>query len=305
MRLREPLALSRSALDTATERRTDEAWLAAAIADTNTRFLVVGDGRVPVTDDRSHLRLLGAAQLARPPAGSDIFLGVDEDGAAYFAVAATEQQRMPAGPAATLREAGALLGDRDAGMATHAVALVNWHTTHPCCSRCGHRTDVAAAGHLRVCPVDDSEHFPRTDPAIIVLVVDDEGRCLLGRQASWPTGRFSTLAGFVEPGESLEHAVIREVHEEVGVQLARPTYAGSQPWPFPSSLMVGFYARATTTDITVDGDEIVEAGWYSRADVEAGFASGELLPPAGISIARRLIEGWYGGPLRQWCTNDP
>lgn len=302
MRLREPLALSRSTLDTATERRIDLGWLAAAVADERTRYLVVDDGRVPVTEDREALRFLSAGQLDRAPTVTDIFLGVDEGDVAYFAIIAWDGQRMPPGPAATLREVGALLGARDAGLATHAIAIANWHGTHPRCPRCGHLTDVASAGHTRVCPVDDSQHFPRTDPAIIVLVVDDHDRCLLGRQATWPRGRFSTLAGFVEPGESLEHAVVREVHEEVGIHLIDPIYAGSQPWPFPASLMIGFFARAATTEITVDGMEITDAGWYSRADVDARLASGDLLPPSGISIARRLIESWYGGPLRDVPT---
>lgn len=297
MRLRGPLPLSRSTLDTATERRTDEAWLAAAVAEARTRFLVVDDGRIPVTVDRHSLRLLGVAELDRPPTRSDIFLGVDADGATYFAVNAADGQAMPVGPTATLREVGTLLGARDAGMATRAIALTNWHGTHRRCPRCGNPTEVAAAGHLRVCPRDGSEHFPRTDPAIIVLVVDDHDRCLLGRQATWPPGRFSTLAGFVEPGESLEQAVLREVFEEVGIHLAEPTYAGSQAWPFPASLMIGFFARATTTTITVDGTEIAEAGWYSRAVLDARLAAGEMLTPSGISIARRLIEGWYGGPI--------
>lgn len=297
LRLRQPLALSRSNLDTATERRTDADWLGAARTNQATRYLVVDDGRLPVSADRQSLRLLSAADLDRLPATTELFLGVDTTGAAFFGLIADAQQQLPAGPSATLREVGALLGDRDAGLATHALALANWHAAHTHCPRCGAGTIVVHAGWVRSCPVDGSEHFPRTDPAIIVLVVDDQGRSLLGRQASWPAGRYSTLAGFVEPGESLEHAVAREVFEEVGVRVREPVYAGSQPWPFPSSLMLGFFARAASTGITVDGAEISEAAWFSRADYGNAIATGELLPPSGISIARRLIESWYGSEL--------
>lgn len=296
-RLRQPLALSRTVLDTATELRAHDSWLTTARTDPATRYLVVDDGRLPVTADRLSLRLLSADELDRASAPTDLFLGVDSARAAFFGLMASEQQQLPAGPSATLREVGALLDDRDAGLATHALALANWHATHTHCPRCGAPTVVIRGGWVRSCAADGSEHFPRTDPAIIVLVVDDRGRCLLGRQASWPTGHFSTLAGFVEPGESLEHAVAREVFEEVGVRVSDPVYLGSQPWPFPCSLMLGFSARATSTAITVDGTEISEAAWFSRSDYKRLLSTGALLVPSGISIARRLIESWYGAGL--------
>ncbi len=172
------------------------------------------------------------------------------------------------------------MSDRDAGLLVHAVALEEWHRYHLRCPRCGAPTVVAAGGHLRRCPADGSEHYPRTDPAVIMLVRDDDDRCLLGRQASWPTGRFSTLAGFVEPGESLEQAVAREVAEEVGVAVTEVRYVGSQPWPFPSSLMLGFMARAADREIAVDGVEIEQARWFSRADVVAACADGSLIFPS-------------------------
>lgn len=296
-RLTLPLALSRRVVDTAGERRTDEAWLATAHADPSSRYLVVDDGTFPVSEDRQSVRLLTAAELGRAPAPTDLFLGLDDAGAAFFAVFASADQPLPPEPVATLREVGALLDARDAGLATHAVALANWHATHTHCPRCGGPTVVINAGWVRLCPADGSQHFPRTDPAIIVLIVDALGRCLLGRQQSWPAGRFSTLAGFVEPGESLEQAVEREVFEEVGVRVTDMTYAGSQPWPFPASLMLGFYARAVSTEITVDGTEISEAAWFTVADYERELATGALLPPSGISIARRLIESWYGASV--------
>ncbi|MGO4426148.1 NAD(+) diphosphatase, partial [Streptomyces sp. MCAF7] len=179
----------------------------------------------------------------------------------------------------------------------HAVALENWQRLHRFCSRCGERTVIAAAGHIRRCPACGAEHYPRTDPAVIMLVTDDQDRALLGRQMHWPEGRFSTLAGFVEPGESIEQAVVREVAEEAGVTVGEVEYVASQPWPFPSSLMLGFMARATSSRIQVDGEEIHEARWFSRDELRAAFKSGEVLPPSGISIAARLIELWYGEPL--------
>jgi NAD+ diphosphatase len=197
----------------------------------------------------------------------------------------------------------------------HAVALTGWHERHLRCPSCGSPTTVHQAGYARRCPRDGSEHYPRTDPAVIVLVLDGgpvgEDRCLLGRQASWPAGRFSTLAGFVEPGETVEGAVAREVAEEVGVTVDAVAYAGSQPWPFPASLMLAYYAVASpddvpvrhatdggvSEDVAVDGEEIIEARWFDRAEFEAATRSGDVLVPPVLSVARRLIEGWFGGPV--------
>jgi NAD+ diphosphatase len=199
--------------------------------------------------------------------------------------------------AAGLRQAGGLLGDRDAGLLVYAVALEAWHASHEYCPRCGSRTTVQAGGHIRVCPQDASQHFPRVDPAVIMLVRDESDRCLLARGPQWPEGRLSILAGFVEPGESLEHAVAREVAEEVGVTVVNPRYLGSQPWPFPRSLMLGFFAEAVSTELTPDAEEIAEARWFSREELARALETGELRLPPPVSIARRLIETWYGGEL--------
>src|SRR5690606_35142141 len=221
--------------------RRDEAWLEAAWADPATRVVVVEEGRALVTDDPEPALVLVPPRQA--PDGDRWFLGVDDDGTAYLGVPgplpAVEGARR-----AGLRRVGALLGDRDSGLLTHAVALDHWHRTHRFCPRCGTETRTASAGHMRVCPKDDSQHFPRVDPAVIMLVTDEADRILLARGPQWPPDRRSILAGFVEPGESLEQAVAREVKEEVGLPVRDVRYAGSQPWPMPRSLMLGFTARA-------------------------------------------------------------
>jgi NAD+ diphosphatase len=199
---------------------------------------------------------------------------------------------------AGLREAAALLNDRDAGLFTHAVALANWHSTHTHCPRCGTPTVTVAAGHAQRCPADGSEHFPRIDPAVIMLVTDPDDRCLLARNRRWPERRVSILAGFVEPGESAEQAVAREVGEETGIAVTRVRYVGSQPWPMPQSLMLGFRAEAGgELELRVDDDEIAEAHWYSREELRSALAAREILLPPPVSIAHRLIESWYGEEL--------
>ncbi|WP_173915099.1 NAD(+) diphosphatase [Streptomyces barkulensis] len=299
---RPPITLTATGgIDRASHHRLDEAWLGAAWSHPTTRCFVVSGGQVLIEDTGD-----GGAELVTMPSfdaplteAHRYFLGIDEDGVRYFAL---QKDALPgrmddAARPAGLREAGTLLSERDAQLMVHAVALENWQRMHRFCSRCGERTVIAAAGHIRRCPACGGEHYPRTDPAVIMLVTDPEGRALLGRQVHWPKGRFSTLAGFVEPGESIEQAVVREAGEEAGVTIGRVEYVASQPWPFPSSLMLGFVAHATSTEIRVDGEEIEEARWFSREELRAAFASGEVLPPSGISIAARLIELWYGQPL--------
>lgn len=279
-----PPALSRATVDRAAGRRSDQAWLAEAW---NTAAVLVVDpeGRAAVSTaaEQPNLALVSGDEA---PAHSDrFFLGADP-GRAYFAVTCAE----PIPDGAGLRQVGALLDDTDAGLLVTAVALANWHRTHTHCPRCGTPTAPAGGGWLRLCPADRSEHYPRVDPAVIMLVHDGGERCLLGRQASWPTGRFSTLAGFVEPGESAEGAVIREVAEETGVHVVDVRYLASQPWPFPSSLMLGFTARAVAPDPPqlLDG-ELAEARWFSRAEL-TGPDAPPLPPP--VSIANRLVTNW-------------
>jgi NAD+ diphosphatase len=250
---------------------------------------------------------------AEAPAGTRFFLGVDDDEIAYFGVSAAAEAQAWAWSAApdakpiSLRLAGALLSDRDAGLLTHAIALANWHDTHTHCPRCGAETIPAPAGHITVCPVDGTEHFPRLDPAVIMLVTDPDDRCLLARGALWPQGRMSVLAGFVEPGESAEHAVVREVFEEVAIVVGQVRYLGSQPWPMPRSLMLGYQATAAAgQSIAVDAEEIGEARWFTRAELREAIDTGEIGVAPSSSIARRLIEFWYGTELPDgsagWAT---
>ncbi|MBO3083716.1 NAD(+) diphosphatase [Cellulomonas sp. zg-ZUI188] len=209
-----------------------------------------------------------------------------------------ERRALPDGLTWTpLRDMGAELSADDAGLATTAVALDGWHARHPRCPRCGARTRVAQSGWTRVCVADASEHYPRTDPAVIMAVVDADDRILLGHAAQWAEGRWSTLAGFVEPGESLEHAVRREVAEEAGVVVGAVSYRGSQPWPFPASLMIGFRATAETTDARADGVELTEVRWFTRGELADAVRAGDVIPPGRASIARALVEEWFGGPL--------
>jgi len=315
------IALTRHEVERSTALRGDDEWLAKAWDDPGSRVLVIEDGMALARVGDGSAELIFVAPGTAPD-GVRFLLGVDADGVAYFGVGGplgepgggpgggghgAAQGAGGAGPGgdqygvrrAGLRDAGVLLSDRDAGLLTHAVALANWHAVAAFCSRCGAPTEPAMAGHSRRCTADGSEHFPRCDPAVIMLVTDPDDRCLLARNAQWPKGRVSILAGFVEPGESAEQAVAREVHEETGVVVGTVTYAGSQPWPMPHSLMLGFRATATTagTEISVDADEIAEASWYSRAGLRDAILSGELLMPPSLSISRWLIETWYGTDL--------
>jgi NAD+ diphosphatase len=297
------LALSRAEVDRATARRSDTEWLAAAWADPGTRVVVVEDGRALVRSGPG-TEELAFASPAEAPEGVRFLLGVASDETVYFGVAgplpgAGSEAGLPPGVRpVSLREAGPLLSDRDVGLMTHAVALANWHAVHTHCPRCGAVTVPEQAGHSRRCPVDGSEHFPRLDPAVIMLVTDPDDRCLLARNAQWPERRVSILAGFVEPGESAEQAVAREVLEETGISVTGARYVGSQPWPMPHSLMLGFRARATgSLRIVVDSDEIAEARWFSRDELRASVASGEIRLPPPVSIAHRIIESWYGSDL--------
>lgn len=290
------LVLSRAAIDRAAALRADPQWITDALADPSSLFIAVSEGDVLMRAPHA------VATVDRPDAGTPTFLGVDENSAAVFAVHlpkdAREQVADQGALWANVRSVGAQVNDRDAGLMVTATALDNWQRAHRHCPRCGASVNPHDAGWAMRCERCDFTHFPRTDPAVIVLVIDDDDRALLGRQTRWAPTWFSTLAGFVEAGESAEAAVRREVHEEAGVRISQnPTalrYLGSQPWPFPASLMLGYHAWAETTDIVVDETEIAEARWFSRDQLADAAASGEILLPPQVSIARKLIERWFG-----------
>jgi NAD+ diphosphatase len=319
------LPLARSAVDRAAATRGQDG-LARALANPTTEVVAVRDGAVLVGPDALRLAPLvvgdldpgsdedwlllgeenGHAVLARrfapvaaPPArGSSSDVAVHRPAAGLHPAVPDVPEAAPPGATwASLRVVGVTLSARDAGLATTAVALDAWHQRHPRCPRCGAPTDVVQAGWVRRCREEGSEHYPRTDPAVIMAVVDDQGRLLLGHAAAWPEGRYSTLAGFVESGESLEAAVRREVAEETGVRIGEVEYRGSQPWPFPASLMVGFVAHALTTHVQVDGTEVTEARWFTRQELRDAVVAGQVVAPGRTSIARALVEDWLGGPL--------
>jgi NAD+ diphosphatase len=233
-------------------------------------------------------------ELATLPEGA-IYLG-EADGVPYAALRAPRSLGVGGRPVdgwAGLREVGAELGDLDAGLLAQAVGIVEWHERNKFSPLTGAPTTIERAGWVQRDPVSGSEVFPRTDPAVIMLVHDGGDRCVLGRQAVWPPGRFSILAGFVEPGESAEAAVVREVAEEVGIAVTDVRYVSSQPWPFPQSLMLGFVARALDEELRIDHDEIEEARWFSRDELRSGTGP-QALPP-NVSIARHIIDRWVAG----------
>ena len=289
-------------------RRKDDAWLEERWADPETRVLVVSGTRVRPVD--------GAVEWVSPaeaPDGVRLLLG-EQDGRTWFAVVAGPDAAQEAKdewfPLRGLlpRLAGAdVAGVAGAGapLVFHALGLAEWLWVTRFCPRCGEPLSPQAAGHELACP-NGHVQFPRTDPAVIMVVASgdpgsEDERCLLGRQAVWPEGRYSTLAGFCEPGETLEDAVRREVAEETGVVVGDVEYFGNQPWPLPASLMLGFVGRAVSEEITVDNDEIEDARWFTRAEMKAGAEAGTLVLPGGVSISRSLVEHWYGGPLPgQW-----
>jgi NAD+ diphosphatase len=282
------IALSQRAHDRVGKRRTDQAWLDDTWADPSTRVLLLAAGKFPVDGNRKAVRWSSTTDA---PEGQRVFLG-SENGVAHFAVLLERPEEDWVG----FRSVGPDLSADEAGLLVHAIALAEWHVAHRHCPRCGGRLESAQAGHVLTCTDCGKQQFPRTDPAVIMLVTNGD-RALLGRQPSWPEGRYSTLAGFVDPGESLEQAVVREVAEEVGIEVTDVTYFGNQPWPFPASLMVGFFARAITTEISVDNEEISDARWFTREEMKAEAEAGTLVLPGGISISRSLVEAWYGGTL--------
>jgi NAD+ diphosphatase len=298
-------------LDRAAHLRQDPAWFAAALADERSRAIPVWNSRNLIAEGdppRAAYLTLSHVPPERRNSADLILLGRFAD-TSYFTydIESLEPPQLPPGTRfEDLRLLAAVLPMDEAGLLGYARAIVSWRRRNRFCGTCGATTLSAKGGHVLVCsnPSCRHEQFPRIDPAIIVLVSDGE-RALLGRQASWPIGRYSTIAGFVEPGESLEDAVSREVFEETGIGVDRIEYHSSQPWPFPASLMLGFTAHALTTEVHLRDEELEDARWFTRADIAA---NGALLPPRQ-SISFRLIEHWFDAdsdaPLRNIQASAP
>jgi NAD+ diphosphatase len=277
-----------SPLDRADHLRSDSDALKALRAGPKARFAAFADLRpiVDLSTGQPGLLWLTASEI--PPGLPAIFLGL-ADGEAYFAV------NVPADPRAMdLRTAAGQMPHSSAAILGHARSLLAWHEKHGHCAVCGASTQLAKGGYQRICESNDckAEHFPRTDPVVIMLVIDGD-RCLLGRQPKFPPGFYSSLAGFIEPGESIEEAVAREVFEEAGIRIARVRYVASQPWPFPSSLMIGCFAEAITSEITIDVTELEDAKWFTKAETRAALAGdGPFRCPPPFAVSYPLLKSW-------------
>lgn len=299
------LSLSREHIDRDAVSRTSAELMQGLRHDPATRILLIRGGQAASTP--TELRFFSGDDVA-----DDVtltYLGRDlDDGSAYLAAFIHVDADLVGAAAGLgaddwhdLRIVGTALSARDSGLFTQALALFNWHVAHPHSPKNGSQTVVHDGGWVRKSLDDDSQVFPRTDPAVIVLVTDENDRLLLGNNAMWESNRFSLLAGFVEPGESLEAAVIREVFEESGLRVVNPEYLGSQPWPFPASIMLGFRAKLAPGQSpeghAADGEEILSLRWFSRGELKASLDEVKL--PGKVSIARALIEEWLGESLPQ------
>jgi NAD+ diphosphatase len=302
------IAFSGSSLDRASDKRVDAAELAAMRRDTRARVLplwklqplLLGAGNGTEAAELGFLDGDLASGLGASDA-IEVFLGLEGE-TPYFA---RDISALPDPLAASLaslghfrdaRSAAALLSARDSAILGQAKALIDWHNRHGFCAQCGAETAPADGGYRRICPRCKAEHFPRTDPAVIMLVTAGD-HCLLGRNRRFAGGHYSTLAGFIEPGETIEEAVRREVHEEVRIRVGRVDYFASQPWPFPSNLMIGCYAEADTREIEVDGNEILAARWFDRSTVKRllNGESNDVMLPRRDAIAFHLIRKWADG----------
>ena len=279
------------------ERRDDGAFLELAAARADALIVPVHGTRVLVAEDAGAARAL---LLSRPSVDATGLIWLGElGGTPCFAAEVAVALDVQGGRWSELRPVLPLLAAADLDLLAYARALVHWQRSHRHCGACGAMTQAVRGGHERRCTRCTLVAFPRIDPAVIVAVGDAQ-RILLGRQASWDPGRYSVLAGFVEPGESLEAAAAREVREETGVEIGALRYFSSQPWPFPASMMIGFHVTPTRDAIRLDGQELEDARWFTRADLVAGLAGGQLSLSPRHSIAWQLVEGWFdsaGAPL--------
>jgi NAD+ diphosphatase len=304
-----PNVLAGPYLERAAHWRKDEERLRAALADPATWFVPVWQARSAIVTapdgQASAYFAAGAHALADvDTSGGFILLGEFHEHV-VFAVSVNSEAPPPLTGGAELHDLRLIAGElslEEAGLLAYARAMVHWQSHNRFCGRCASPMSAVQGGHVMQCsnPTCAHQQFPRLDPAVIVLVTDGE-RALLGRQPAWPPGRYTTIAGFVEPGESLEDAVAREVREETGVVVDEVIYHSSQPWPFPSSLMLGFTAHAARTAIDLSDEELEDAGWFSRAQI----AAGEIALPTTHSISFRLVEDWYDGGAHTPLRNEP
>ncbi len=302
-------------LDRASDKRTDAAWLAEKRKDPTSLIVPMWDLKPLILPeinegdgpDAGWLRPADLDEAATT--GLEIFLGI-KNGKAFFAAEIDKSAKPEAegplkglGEFTELRGAAAILPSGDAAILAQAKAMIDWHARHGFCAVCGEPTQIAEAGYKRACPSCNAEHFPRTDPVVIMLATNGD-KALLGRGPGWPDKMYSALAGFVEPGETIEEAVAREVFEETAVRVSDVTYHTTQPWPFPSSLMIGCHAVASSTEITIDGNELSDARWFDKADLAEAVehaAKGGRLPgpksaalwvPPPMAIAHQLVKAW-------------
>lgn len=302
-------------LDRASDKRTDASWLAEKRKDPTSLIVPMWDLKPLILPeinegdgpDAGWLRPTDIDEAATT--GLEIFLGV-KNGKAFFAAEIDKNAKPEAegplkglGEFTELRGAAAILPSGDAAILAQAKAMIDWHARHGFCAVCGEPTQIAEAGYKRACPSCNAEHFPRTDPVVIMLATNGD-KALLGRGPAWPDKMYSALAGFVEPGETIEEAVAREVFEETAVRVSEVTYHTTQPWPFPSSLMIGCHAVASSTEITIDGNELSDAQWFDKSDLADAVehaAKGGRLPgpksaalwvPPPMAIAHQLVKAW-------------
>ncbi|MEQ1755262.1 MAG: NAD(+) diphosphatase [Micropepsaceae bacterium] len=302
-----PNVFANSPLDRAGHLRTDQPWLKTALSDPNSLFIPVWKLMPFLIKNREGRRETGwiTGELALPlmrPGATIIFLGLYKD-AAHFAIDISgfndptkEGSLAGLGSFADLRTVAEEIDLGDAAILAQAKSLIDWHQRHGFCANCGQPTIAADAGYKRFCEACNTEHFPRTDPVVIMLALNGD-TCLLGRGAKWPTGFYSALAGFIEPGETIEEAVARELKEESGITIDQVSFHSTQPWPYPSSLMIGCYARAKTTEITIDTNELSDARWFTKDQVRAAMIKGtnELRMPPALAIAHQLVKSWIEG----------
>ena len=295
------IPLASATLDRAAHRRLDEAWLDSAFRHPDVLVLVMQGGKPLMDESGQRLLWLGAQASALARDAVRVFLGEDKNGTPVFALGMPETFNLDHSPIAGLgefkdmRAALGVLGKVGAHAAATSRSLLGWHDRHGFCANCGSPSDIVEAGWKRVCPNCGAEHFPRTDPVAIMLAVKDE-KCLLGRGPGWPAGFYSCLAGFVEPGETAEMAAARETLEEAGIRtrLDSARYLFAQPWPFPSSLMIGIIIEAETEDITIDPKELQDARWVTREECRAilNGEHDEIFCPPEFAVAHHIMKAW-------------